>query len=321
VSVDFAGTSAQVPAGINSPLAFTRSAVYGAIRFILDPAIPNSAGYFRAVEVRAPEGSIVNPHLPGACGARGITGFRIIDTVLGALAQAAPERVPAGGEGGNTIISMGGYDGRRPFVYVDLIAGARGGSARGDGAEGVPHPGSNIANTPVEIAEVELPVRVEAYGLLPDSGGAGQHRGALGQVRRVRCLAESAVLQVRSDKRRFPPYGLHGGQPGTPSLNQLNSGPSEVLLPTMGMTAIRRDDIIHHTLAGGGGWGDPLTREPALVWRDVWNEKLSIAYAQHVYGVVIDPLTLRLDEPATEQLRRTMRAGQASGIHAPTGDD
>src|SRR5207253_651282 len=131
VVVDFAGTSPQVRAGINSPLPFSQSAVYGALRLVMDPAIPNSAGYFRAIDVRAPEGSVVNPRLPAACGARGITGFRIMDTVLGALAQAIPDRVPADGEGGNTILSLGGYGPLGgPWVYVDLVAGARGGGPR-----------------------------------------------------------------------------------------------------------------------------------------------------------------------------------------------
>jgi N-methylhydantoinase B len=317
ITVDFTGTSPQVPAGINSPLAFTRSAVCGAIRFILDPAIPSSAGYFRAIEVRAPAGTVVNPVLPGACGARGITGFRIIDAVLGALAQAAPERVPAGGEGGNTIISLGGYQRRgaerRPFVYVDLIAGARGGMAGQDGAEGVPHPGSNVASTPVEIAEAELPVRIEAYGLVPDSGGAGRWRGALAQVRQVRLLADEAVLQVRSDKRRFPPYGLQGGQPGTPSTNLLNPGPGERLLPTMGVTTVRRGDVLRHTLAGGGGWGDPLERDPEAVRLDVWNEKLTAAYAWRVYGVVVDEEGRAVDAAATAARRQELRAGRAGG--------
>ena len=310
IRVDLAGSSPQVKAGINSPIAFTKSAVYGAIRLILDPAIPDSAGYFRPIEVVAPPGTVGHPVLPAACGARGITGFRIMDAVLGALAQAAPERVPADGEGGNTIISMGGYDAEyAPFVYVDLIAGARGGAPWRDGIEGTPHPGSNIANTPVEIAEVELPIRFEQYGLLPDSGGAGTFRGALGQVREVRCLADDAILQLRSDKRRFPPYGLQGGQPGTPSWNILNPGPEETILPTMGMTPIRRNDVLLHKLAGGGGWGDPLDRDPELVRVDVWNEKLSIAYVAREYAVVIDPETLEVDVDATERLRRERRTG------------
>jgi N-methylhydantoinase B len=304
MTVDFAGSSPQVKAGINSPIAFSQSAVYGAVRLILDPAAPNSAGYFRPIRVVAPAGTVVNPVLPGACGARGITGFRVMDTVLRALAQAAPDRVPADGEGGNSIISMGGYDELyRPFVYVDLIAGSRGGAPWRDGVEGSPHPGSNIANTPVEIAEVELPIRIEQYGLLPNSGGPGKHRGAVGQTREVRLLAHDAVLQLRSDKRRFPPYGLHGGKPGTPSWNLLNPGPGELVLPTMGMIGIKRGDVLRHTLAGGGGWGDPLERDPELVRRDVWNGLMTADYACNEYGVVLDPETLAIDEAATARRR------------------
>lgn len=305
LTVDFAGSSPQVKAGINSPIAFTQSSVYGAVRLILDPAVPNNGGYFRPIEVVAPPGTVVNPVLPGACGARGITGFRIMDAVLGALAQVAPDRVPADGEGGNSIISMGGYDAEyRPFVYVDLIAGARGGSPWRDGVEGIPHPGANIANTPIEIAEVELPVRIEEYGLIPDSGGPGKHRGALAQVRAVRCLADSAVLQLRSDKRRFPPYGLRGGQSGSPSWNVLNPGPNERLLPTMGVTPIHRGDMLRHTLPGGGGWGDPFERDPELVRHDVWNELISPDYARRRYGVVIDQGDGTIDHGSTSLLRR-----------------
>jgi len=308
IIADFAGSSPQVKAGINSPLPFSQSAVYGALRLVMDPAIPNSAGYFRAIEVRAPEGSIVNPRLPAACGARGITGFRIMDTVLGALAQAVPDRVPADGEGGNTILSLGGYGPKgEPWVYVDLVAGARGGGPRADGCEGVPHPASNIANTPVEIVEVEAPVRIERYELIPDSGGAGQFRGALGQIRQVRCLAPDAVLQIRSDKRRFPPYGLFGGEPGTPSWNVLNPGDCPTILPTLTMTVVHQGDVICHTMAGGGGWGNPLDREPDLVQADVWNGKVTVDHARAAYGVVVNPQTLQVDRSATDTLRHERR--------------
>jgi N-methylhydantoinase B len=304
VEVDFDGTSPQVRGGINSPLPFSKSAVYAALRLVMDPAIPTSAGYFRPITVRAAEGTVVNPLLPGACGARGITGYRIMDAVLGALAQAIPNRVPAGGDGGNSIISMGGLDARRrPFVYVDLICGSRGAGAWGDGIEGFPHPGANTANTPMEIAELEAPIRFEQYGMVPDSGGAGQHRGALAQVREVRFLMDDALLQLRSDKREFPPYGLAGGRPGTPSANILNPGPAQRLLPTMGLTQIRKDDVLRHVLAGGGGWGDPLDRDPDQVQTDVWNEKLTVAYARREYGVVIHTETLQLDREATDRLR------------------
>ena len=321
VTADLAGSSPQVKAGINSPLPFTKAAVYGAIRLIMDPNIPNSAGYTRLIDVRAPEASVVNARLPAACGARGITGYRVMETVLGALAQAVPNRVSADGDGGNTIISIGGYDSElRPFAYVDLFCGARGGGPAGDGPEGVAHPAANISNTPVEIAEVELPVRIEEYGMLQDTGGAGKYRGALAQVRRVRCLADEAVLQLRSDKRRFPPYGLEGGRPGASSWNVLNPGEKETVLPTMGTSLIRRGDVILHTTASGGGWGDPLERDPEMVLADVLSEKVSPEHAQEAYGVVIDPKSLRIDGDATEELRRAMRARDSTGEEKMVSD-
>ena len=308
IIVDLGGSSAQVGAGINSPLPFSKAGVLGAIRLVLDPSIPNSVGLNRLIDVRAPEGSVVNPTLPAACGARGITGFRVMDAVTGALAQAAPQRVPADGDGGNSMVTIGGYDADlRPFAYVDLTAGARGGRPNGDGPEGVPHPGANISNTSIEIAEVELPVLIEEYAMKQDTGGAGKFRGALAQVRSVRCLADEATLQLRSDKRRFPPYGLQGGRSGDPSWNVLKSGDKEVVLPTMGATKIVKDDVISHVIAGGGGWGDPLERDPEFVRQDVWSEKLTIDYVRREYGVVIRPDSLQVDHEETKRLREAMK--------------
>jgi N-methylhydantoinase B len=161
----------------------------------------------------------------------------------------------------------------------------------------------------VEIAEVELPVRIEEYSIASDSGGAGKHRGALAQVRAVRCLAREATLQLRSDKRRFPPYGLQGGKPGTPSWNILNPGDGEVVLPTMGVSPMVEGDLIRHVMAGGGGWGDPLDRDSELVREDVRGEKLSAEYARREYGVVVDAEGLQVDWEATAELRKQMRAG------------
>ena len=311
VTADLEGSTPQVKAGINSPLPFTKAAVYGAIRLIMDPNIPNSAGYTRLIDVKAPEASVVNPRLPAACGARGITGFRVMDAALGALAQGVPDRVPADGDGGNTNISIGGYDADlRAFTFIDLFAGARGARPSGDGPEGVAHPAANISNTPVEIAEVELPVRIEEYGILQDTGGAGKYRGALAQVRSIRCLADEALMQIRSDKRRFPPFGLQGGRRGAPSWNTMLSGDDQVTIPTMGTAPMRKGDVIRHLTASGGGWGDPLERDPELVLADVMSEKVSPAHALEAYGVVIDPKSLRLDREATR--RRRSRAGGPS---------
>jgi len=271
VVADFAGSSGAVAAGINCPLPFTRSAVYAAIRLVLDRDMASNGGFFRAIRVDAPVGSVVNPVSPAACGARGITGFRVMEAVFGALGRADPDRVPADGEGGNTLVSIGGTgsDGR-PFIYTELFAGARGGSARGDGSAGVPHPGSNNANMPIEVAESRYPLLFHEYGLVPDSAGPGAHRGAMAQVREFRYLGPPSVIQIRSDKRRFPPYGLAGGRAGRPSLSILNPGTERArILQAMGPNAIFPGDVFRHVIASGGGWGDPAARSREAIASDI----------------------------------------------------
>lgn len=211
ITVDMEGTSPQVPAGINAPVPFTKAACYAAIRSVMGEEIPNAQGFTRPIHVKAPLGSIVNPRSPGACGARGITGFRTMDTVFGALAQAVPDRVPADGNGGSSIPAIGGEYLGKPFVFVETFMGNWGGSASGDGQEGVTHMGANQSNVPVEMIEAEYPIRIEQYGLVPNSGGPGKHRGGLSMIRDYRFLGDWGTMTLRSDKRRFPPFGLAGG--------------------------------------------------------------------------------------------------------------
>jgi N-methylhydantoinase B len=301
--VDWSGTSPQVPAGINSPVPFTKAAVYAALRSVLSADIPNAQGFTRAVEVRAPVGSICNPLPPAACGARGITGFRMIDCLLGALAQALPQRVPADSSGGSTLPSIGGMHAGKPFVNVETLMGTWGAAPTHDGQEGVAHVGANQSNVPIEMIEAEYPIRIEQYALVPDSGGAGKFRGGLSMVRDYRLLADEATLTVRSDKRRFPPFGLHGGKPGMPSLNVVNPDGEARVLPVLLTTPypLRKGDLFRHRLAGGGGYGDPFERDPGLVLRDFGQGRVSADHAREAYGVVIRDS--KVDEPATRALR------------------
>jgi N-methylhydantoinase B len=233
----------------------------------------------------------------------------MIDAVLGALARAIPDRVPAAGEGGSSLPSIGGYQDGQPFVHVETILGTWGGRPNRDGAEGMPNPGANQSNQPLEMIEAELPLRAERYAFVPDSGGPGEFRGGLALVREYRLLADEAVLTMRSDRRDHLPYGVRGGRPGTPSSSVLNPGPDERILPTLPMESIslRKGDVFRHVLAGGGGYGDPLERDPRAVREDVLDEKLTVDYVRREYGVVIDPTTLALDLPATERVRAAMR--------------
>ena len=309
--VDWTGTSPQVKAGINSPLPFTKAAAYAAIRSVLPTDMPNSQGVTRAITVIAPEGSIANPRHPGPCGARGITGFRMMDCLFGALAQVTPERVPADGCGGATIPAFGGRLNGKPFVFVETLMGNWGGAPGHDGQEGVPHLGANQSNIPVEMIEADYPLRVEQYAFVADSGGAGKFRGGLAIVRDIRALADDTILTVRSDKRRFPPFGLEGGAPGSPSWNAINPGAdNERELPVLLTTpaTLNAGDLFRHVMAGAGGYGDPYQREPERVLKDVIEQKVTPEHARSDYGVAIEMTPQpHVDQDATTKLRAQPR--------------
>jgi N-methylhydantoinase B len=305
LTVDLTGTSQQVPAAINCPVAMSKSCAWSAIRCIGTPDIPNCDGYMRPITVVAPAGTIVNPVLPAACAARGVIGYRVFDTIMSALARIVPDRVIAGCEGGPTLFSIGGWRNGEPFVLTEVMVGTWGARAGLDGVEGISNPAANLSNTRVEIVEAELPLQVLHYGFLPDSGGPGKYRGGLAFFREWRLLAEDATFTIRSDRRAHPPYGFAGGKPGQPSMNRLSSNGRTKVLPTMPMAGMtmRRGDSYYHNGAGGGGYGDPFERDPALVLEDVLDEKVSIEAARRDYGVAIDPVALTVDAQETAKLR------------------
>lgn len=307
VTVDYEGTAPQVPAALNSTKSYTNSCTYLSVRCCLKGDIPNNAGVFRAITVNAPEASIVNPRLPAACAARALTGYRVVDAMFGALAQIVPDRVPAAGEGGNTVVCLGGYrDDGAPFIIVDMICGAWGGRPDKDGIEAITNPSQNLSNTPVETMESQHPVRVEEYALVPDSCGAGKWRGGLGVVRSYRVLADEAGLQLRADRMKIRPYGLNGGGEATAAINEIETaGGDHIDLPSKINRRMDHGDLVRHVQPGGGGFGDPLTRDPERVARDVWNTKISADYAREHHKVVVDPGTGVLDAEATAQLRKS----------------
>jgi N-methylhydantoinase B len=290
ISVDFAGSSPQVRGAINSTLSFVKSATYLSVRCVLDADVPNNAGVYRCIDITAPEGSILNPRLPAPVAARALTGYRVVDCVFGALAQIAPKKVMAAGEGGNTVIALSGYakDAAEPFILVDMINGAWGGRSNKDGVEGVTNPSQNMSNMPVETLEARYPIVMEAYGFAPDSGGAGQYRGGLGLVREYRLEADEVVAQIRSDRSSHAPYGLFGGQPGANSKNYLRSGSELKDLPSKFTKTLHRGAIIRHEQAGGGGYGDPAKRALDLIEADLANGKVTREYAERFHKVVFD---------------------------------
>lgn len=309
LTADFTGTAAQVKGGINSPISFTKSTVYACARCMMGADVPNNAGYFRPITVIAPEGSIVNPLPPAAVAARGLTAFRIANTVFGALAQALPDKVPACEMGGDTGVSIGGYypDGRA-FVFLEFLHGSWGGRPFADGIDGVASTFVNFSNNPVEMIEAELPLRIERFGFLPDTGGPGKYRGGLALVREYRFIEERGVLQLRTDRYDHLPYGLAGGRTGTPSKNVLIRDGKARRIGGKVTVQLRRGDLYRHEVAGAGGHGHPFERDAEAVLGDVLDGKMTRAHARRAYGVVITAGTLRVDEAATQR-ERASQAG------------
>ena len=306
IKADWTGTAKQVKGAINNTLSYTKSASYCGIRSILPQNIPTNEGVFRAITVEAPKGTIANMELPGACAARGLTGFRMVDCMFGALAKMLPDRVFAASDGGNTGVSIGGWDGaRKPFIYVDFTCCAWGGRPFGDGLDGNSNIYANMASQPIEVTETEQPLQITAYEFITDAMGPGKFRGGAPFRREYKLLAEEAILQVRSDRRDFRPYGLYGGGPGKPSMNYLNPDRNPAPLPSKLTMTMKKGDLFRHEVAGAGGWGDPLERDPALVLQDVRNEFVSLGAAREDYGVVI--AAGAVDEAATAAMRRQMR--------------
>jgi N-methylhydantoinase B len=261
VVVDFAGTAPQVRGSLNAPLAVTVSACAFVLRAVTDPEIPANAGSLRPLEVRAPAGSVVNPLPPAAVSAGNVeTSQRIVDVVLGALAQARPDLVPAASQGTMNNTLIGGQDPRtgRAFTYYETVGGGQGARPGRDGMSGVHTHMTNTLNTPVEALEMAYPLRVLEYRLREGSGGAGRWRGGDGIRRSLEILAERAMVSLMTERRRRGPWGLAGGAAGAPGRNVLSRDGRDEPLPAKATFEARRGDVIIIETPGGGGYGPPF---------------------------------------------------------------
>lgn len=313
LKADFTGSAPQVRGAINATYSFTCSAVYFAVRSIIAGDVPNNAGFFRPIEVVAPLGTVLNPRMPGACAARGVTGFRVIDAMFGALSRVIPDRVRAAGEGGTTSYSLASRDDNGAFgLFREAVMGAWGAGNSWDGVDGVANPAANISNAPVELIEHQAPVLVERYALAPDTGGAGRMRGGLAVERQFRLRAHQATLQLRSDRRQHPPHGIAGGHPGAGSGTWVSADDGWRLMPTKFIQALTHGQQVRHVTAGGGGFGDPRQRDPHAVLQDVRNGKVSLENAAALYAVAILPGPWRIDQDATEALRGAVPKAKAT---------
>jgi N-methylhydantoinase B len=256
-SVDFQGSSQQVASSMNAVFAITYSATYYVFRCLLPEDAPANAGLMRPITVHAPERSIVNASPPAAVAAGNVeTSQRIVDVLLRALAQSIPNRIPAASSGSMSNLTMGGIDPRteRPFAYYETIAGGMGARPNADGISGVHTHMTNSLNTPVEALEYAYPFRVRRYSYRPDSGGEGRFRGGDGLVREIELLADAQVTLL-SDRRKFRPYGLQGGEPGTTGSALHVSGKTRKNIGAKSSVLAKKGDVISIETPGGGGWG------------------------------------------------------------------
>jgi N-methylhydantoinase B len=221
--------------------------------------VPTNAGCWRPVEVVAPEGTVVNARAPAAVAGGNVeTSQRIVDVLLGALAQALPDRIPAASQGTMNNLLFGGYDPirQRPFVYYETIAGGAGACPHADGASGIHIHMTNTRNTPVEAIESAFPVRVLEYRLAERTGGTGRHRGGDGVIRTFQFLTETTVT-LFTDRRRYAPYGLQGGKAGKRGQNRLLIGNRLETEIIKGTVRVPPGSVLTIRTPGGGGWGEP----------------------------------------------------------------
>ena len=255
--VDFEGSSPEVPSSMNAVFAITYSAAFYAFRCLLPEDAPANAGLMRPIEVRAPERSVVNAGPPAAVAAGNVeTSQRIVDVILRALARARPDRIPAASSGTMSNLTIGGFDSRtgKPFAYYETIAGGMGARPAGDGLSGVHTHMTNSLNTPIEALEYAYPFRVRRYCYRRNSGGRGKFRGGDGLIREIELLTDAQVTLL-SDRRKFPPYGLWGGEAGSCGAAHHISGDSKTEIPAKTSLLASQGDVIVIESPGGGGWG------------------------------------------------------------------
>jgi N-methylhydantoinase B len=262
VTVDFTGSDPQVEGSINAVEAITYSACFYVFRCLLAEDVPAAAGIMRPIRVIAPEGTVVNARPPAAVAGGNVEmSQRIVDTLFRALAQAAPQRIPAASSGTMNNLTIGGLfpkenDGLgEPFAYYETIAGGMGARPTQDGISGVHTHMTNSLNTPAEALEYAYPFRVTRYSLRADSGGAGKHRGGDGIVRELELLCDAEVTLL-ADRRIRGPYGLNGGSDGSPGRDiVVRQDGAEVPIPAKGSVRLKKGERIRVESPGGGGWG------------------------------------------------------------------
>jgi len=311
ILVDFSGSADQTKGSVNCTRAVTLACAFYALKSAIDPYLPSTGGTFRPVEVITPKHSIVNPDFPAPVSNANInTAQRIADVVLGALAKAMPERVPAASSGSMGLFTIGGIDPRsgRYYSYVETYGGGQGAVFNQDGMDGVHTNMTNTRNTPAEVIEIAYPLRVNRYGLVPDTDGPGKFRGGLGLSRELAVINHTPTMNLGSDRLKLKPWGLMGGEGGGCVGSRIVTPEGEEIpLPSKTTREVASESRIILQTAGGGGYGRAFDRSPEKVLEDVKQGFIGLARAESRYGVVIDNQTMKGDQAATQKLRSRQR--------------
>lgn len=255
MTVDFDGSAPQVLGNVNAVPAIVRSATWYCVRLLAEEDVPVNDGCFQPVTVLTPQNSVLNPRFPAAVAVGNTeTGQRVVDTVLGALAKALPDVVPAASQGTMNNFTVGGFLDNTQFVYYETIAGGHGASQQGDGLSGKQSHMTNTLNTPVEALEYSLPMRVLRYGLRENSGGQGKHKGGDGIVREYEFLVPT-IITLNSERRIRAPYGVNGGEAGQKGINTIIKNGKTETVSGKYTTQLDVGDKVMIETPGGGGWG------------------------------------------------------------------
>lgn len=288
IHFDFAGTAPQVRGNINVTMNATQAAVCYSIKALLDPEAPNNHGVLSVCEIAAEAGSLLNCVAPAPVAARANTCQRIVDVVIGALAEALPEAAVGAANGANTTAVFAGRDPRTgaDYLYLETLGGGFGGRCRRDGRDGVQVHITNTSNLPVEVIEMEYPLRVERYGLVENSGGAGRHRGGLGLRRVITPVGHRCTFNGAGERFRNAPWGVFGGGAGGRGrFLMLNADGEETSLPIKpsGVEVAPGERIVVET-PGAGGYGPPQERDPAALAVDERSGKFDADWLNHHRG-------------------------------------
>ncbi len=309
VYVDFSGSAGPTETSINAPWSLTLSATYFAIKSIVAPNIPTNSGTYRRIHVERPqEPSILDAKWPRAVGAcTSCPTNRVVDVIFKAFFEIAPERVTACTEDW----PAGGVVGWNPkkkafFSFVETYAGGHGAKHNQDGMDAAHATMTNTLNAPVESIELEFPLLVNKYAILPDTGGAGKYRGGVG-ITRVITLLVPCTGGFSVQRYRVPPWGLCGGLPGSRAVTGYITPDGKKFIGSTSYKPHPAGTQIFVETSGGGGWGNPLERDPEKVRWDVLNEFVTIESARKIYGVVIDKNTYRVDYEKTRLLREELK--------------